>query len=801
MNAPEPRELTPRPDPPPGLSRLRRRLADRHDFRDALLAGIAGTPGPGGTGPLGGRLDVAGDPTLVTAAELWSRVADSVATYTELTAGERYLGTAQDWTDLRRTADLLGHRPMQRAAARGWIRCTTDSGASPLVPAGTRVQAPGTATSAAQAFEVVTDTQLRADWADLTVTAVPAPQPPPGRALRLLTDPGFGAGDRVALVAEEPSGYVPMPSTWWGWLGWISIIDNQYDGNLTLRAVVTVTKKSDDLGAFLVTTDRVLTGLLRPASGTTYAAYRVRARLSLARRLSKLSYVNTSGVAATAAVSYPGEAAAVGSSHLLVTDASAASPGMNILVSNSYGAFVTTVTSVSGVDWSVAPGTKHHVGRIGLTDSLPSGQQADDIEILLVDQRVVAQHHELPPLAPGGTRLRVHPRPAEVPSRIAVQTTAGWELADCSRDAGDTTDDAKGMLLVLGAGLAGTAAKAPATANLVPVRHGETHRGSLTVTGGGTVVPGPVTADVDPAGRVTDSLAVRVGGVAYDEVDSLYGQDPAASVFTTRLAADGRLVLRFGAEAVRGEVTATWRVGGGLVGELDATRIDTLLGSVRGIRKIAGVGRTTGAADQEDPLRMRRAATARIRALDRAVSVDDLADLTLGVPGTSHSVAWRGAGPAGCPCGRVGLHVASLRFSDTGVRAPLGAELASLAGYLDARRDTSVGLCVCAGVPSPLTATLTVAADPRRDPVTVRTAVRAALLDPTGPLAPRPRDLGVPLDASDVLAVAQAVTGVVGVVALSVSPGMRAASAAEAAIGRTPAERYELLSLTAVTVH
>jgi len=113
-----------------------------------------------------------------------------VAAYTELAAAERYLGTAQDWTDLRRTTDLLGHRPTQRVAAHGWIRCTTDTGASPLVLAGTRVQAPGTPARPAQAFEVVDDTQLRADWADLTVTAVPQPVSPPGSSLRLLTDPG-----------------------------------------------------------------------------------------------------------------------------------------------------------------------------------------------------------------------------------------------------------------------------------------------------------------------------------------------------------------------------------------------------------------------------------------------------------------------------------------------------------------------------------------------------------------------------------------------------------------------------------
>src|SRR5689334_661568 len=99
---PQPRDLIARPDPSPGLARLRRRIASRPELRDALLAALAEVAEPDGS-TLGGRLDVAGDPTVVTLAELWSRVADSVSAYTELTAGERYLGTAQDWTDLRRT--------------------------------------------------------------------------------------------------------------------------------------------------------------------------------------------------------------------------------------------------------------------------------------------------------------------------------------------------------------------------------------------------------------------------------------------------------------------------------------------------------------------------------------------------------------------------------------------------------------------------------------------------------------------------------------------------------------------------
>ena len=42
----EPRELTPPPDPLPGQSRLRRRLADRLALRDDLLFRLAATPDP-----------------------------------------------------------------------------------------------------------------------------------------------------------------------------------------------------------------------------------------------------------------------------------------------------------------------------------------------------------------------------------------------------------------------------------------------------------------------------------------------------------------------------------------------------------------------------------------------------------------------------------------------------------------------------------------------------------------------------------------------------------------------------------
>ena len=60
--------------------------------------------------------------------------------------------------------------------------------------------------------------------------------------------------------------------------------------------------------------------------------------------------------------------------------------------------------------------------------------------------------------------------------------------------------------------------------------------------------------------------------------------------------------------------------------------------------------------------------------------------------------------------------------------------------------------------------------------------------------------MGVPLDASDVISVAQPVPGVVGIASLTVGSGVSPPSAGDVSIGRTPAARYELLSVGTVTV-
>ena len=121
--------------------------------------------------------------------------------------------------------------------------------------------------------------------------------------------------------------------------------------------------------------------------------------------------------------------------------------------------------------------------------------------------------------------------------------------------------------------------------------------------------------DLDAAGTPVPSLELRVDGVEWDEVPSLYEAGRRGGLRgSPRRGRRRRRWSSATASRARGcppaanNVTAAYRVGGGTAGEVDPGAIDTLLGSVRGVKKVAGAGPTTGGADQDDE---RRPAPAR----------------------------------------------------------------------------------------------------------------------------------------------------------------------------------------------
>ncbi|NTX07795.1 putative baseplate assembly protein [Myxococcus sp. CA040A] len=176
--------------------------------------------------------------------------------------------------------------------------------------------------------------------------------------------------------------------------------------------------------------------------------------------------------------------------------------------------------------------------------------------------------------------------------------------------------------------------------NVLPSTHGETVR---EVLGGGdgsrmlqrfvlrkpplTHVPAPT----DTGGEST--LEVRVNGVLWKEVPTLFGQDARAEVYMVRIQDDSSVVVTFG-DGVSGarlptgqeNVTAVYRSGIGPEGEVDRGQLALLKVRPLGIREVTNPLPATGAAAPESRDDARANAPASVLTLRRVVSLQDYED-------------------------------------------------------------------------------------------------------------------------------------------------------------------------------
>ena len=317
----------------------------------------------------------------------------------------------------------------------------------------------------------------------------------------------------------------------------------------------------------------------------------------------------------------------------------------------------------SRLDWQVAPGSGVPASRLQFDRDLGSLARAitrgRPVRVYLLGPRVPAQHYEFPTaVTDTPARLRLYPAPAEHPplTRIALRDPAGsWHVVECAPapaqaqepvPAGTGSPVPRGLIVdLVGVTVPLTVDRAPASGNLVLVRHGATT--TSTLGSGDASQPGqrlrvpkaPVAADLSADGTPVSTLEVRVDGLRWQERQTLSGAGPQ-DVYSTVLEPDGAVTVVSGdgrqgnrLRTGRNNVTASYRVGGGTEGEVPAGAISSLLGSVRGVKRVVGAGPTSGGADQDDPHRLRRLVPGRSRAGDRAVSRSDLADLALAFPG------------------------------------------------------------------------------------------------------------------------------------------------------------------------
>ena len=302
--------------------------------------------------------------------------------------------------------------------------------------------------------------------------------------------------------------------------------------------------------------------------------------------------------------------------------------------------------------------------------------------------------------------------------------------------------------------------------NVARVSHGRTVDETLGGSDGVTAFQrfalgeSPLTVLPGVAGGEPE-LEVRVDGIRWDRVtdfadsrpdDRHYRSVTDETGVTTIVFGDGRN----GAVPPSGSknVTAVYRVGLGRAGDVEPGRLSRLKRAHPLLDRVVNLTPVSGGAEPAGAEAIRSQSTRWIRTFDRAVSVSDLADLALTMPGIARAAS---------------------RFDQAGgavvvVATAAGEQppaLDAVRAFLDARRDVTLPMTLTGPTPRAVRLSVDVEPDPAFLVEAVRDAVRAALHgtaeDAPGLFTFPARDLGQPAFLSEVYGVLEAVAGVVGV--------------------------------------
>lgn len=324
------------------------------------------------------------------------------------------------------------------------------------------------------------------------------------------------------------------------------------------------------------------------------------------------------------------------------------------------------------------------------------------------------------------------------------------------------------LLLEAGPDYSYVRSSARVNANLALATHGEMFAETL---GSGdasrpnqmfTLAKKPLTfvSAATPEGRAS-TLEVRVDGIAWREIASLYDAGPYDRVYEVRIDDDGGTRVRFG-DGEHGHrlptgslnVAASYRAGIGAAGEVADEAIILLKTRPLGVRAVVNPSPASGSAEPETTDEARVRAPQSVRTLGRIVSVTDYQDFALAFAGIGKARAdtlWSGEQQL------VHLTVAPATDSLMDEEATV---LDSLREAIDLVRDGTdkVAIAPYSRRYFQLSARLYKHADHLAEDVAA--AAREALVAGFGYAA---RDLARPVSAAEAVAMLQAVPGVVGV--------------------------------------
>jgi predicted phage baseplate assembly protein len=758
----------------PALERIGYRVGTHASFLEAMKARLHSLPG---LAPLNTR-----DPGDFTLALLdaTAAVGDVLTFYTERLANGHYLGTAGEPAEIRRLAALVGYEPRPGISANVdlafTVRTHPGGEATVRVPRGTKVQSTPGDGEAPQVFETFEDLTARPEWNEL-----------PGRTTRPplgldTADPelfleGLGLGvkvedrlvvrhapDRRTLVLRvvavvedvaarrthvvgEPLALVGSG----GFAGAYEVFKLRHRGALyghncppwvllpedARKAVLRAAGVSESTLSARAASDVEWPGLSVHDVAAAVEPPSAHAPSPGKKKTTKKKATGRRGGGPLAA-----PALYLDREYEGVTPHATVTPSW---VAVETGGLTKTLTllEVDAVD-ACTP------GLFGLTTKVTrlwihGNTAAFDAEVRRATAYVGTEAlpvAQVPlPLQVSGAELPVLPGAQLPPGRPVIVTgeTAAGEAYALATTVEGMDGDAAAPRVRLARGVAVALRRSTLRihANVVRATHGDTRPPApqVLVLGDGkagvahqsfTITDGPVshtTTPEDPRG--VSSLEVRVDGVRWAQVDTLYGRGPTEQVYAVRYDDAGRPTITFG-DGVhgarpgtgQGNITATYRVGSGPAGRIRAQQARLLMSRPLGVEGALNPLPSTDAGAPETLARAKARAPARIRTLDRVVSLVDYQDFALTHPAVAKALAtWTWDGQ------RRGIFVSIAGEGLAGGDTP-----ADLQRQLQAAGDPFVPVTVMVAVEVPFTLSARVTVRESHRPSDVQAVLRERVL-------------------------------------------------------------------------
>jgi predicted phage baseplate assembly protein len=758
---------------PPGLPAIEYRLRSWSESLEHMIAELPRARPASGrnrdTRPLAQLRTRASDDPTIAVIDAWARVMDVMCFYQERIANEGFLRTATERASVLELARMIGYEldPGVAASAMLCVRVieASDAPATVEIPRGLPVMSVPGPGERPQTFEVASDFVARREWNELELRQ---------RTAQLLV----GGVEQVWVAPgsriEVGAGVLAVAGSTWDFALVTGVDGTAASGRI--RLTLGPGKAGQFWASPSVEPDSlVLLGRTARAFGHRAPGWQTMHRAARADLL-KLVYNPDSlpdhelgsdwpGFALTeGALALEGEHRQVipGSWFVVSSDASAAAARVVAVAVRSRAEFgvtsATTELSFSAANGPVVANRSRRDVLVYLEDARLELIDAPMLASTNTELELSAAHASISALAPEQP-LIVSGRDQAGQAQVELVRVRSFEVADGHPIIGLTTALTSDFV----------ASSVRILANVVLATHGETI--PTEVLGSGDAATGfqqfmlrkaPLThVGAATASGALSSLEIRVGGVSWSRLDTLFGQPAEREGYVERLADDGTVTVQFG-DGVTGariptgveNVVARYRVGLGEPGMVRANSLRLAKLKPAGLESLNNPLAAEGGQDPERLADARRNAPTTVSTLDRLVSVSDFEDFARSFSGITKARAvelWdmeqrfvlvTVAGTSGLPVSSTSELGRNLLAAIATIADP--TQTVRLGGFEQLRFEIEIEVGV----------------DPRHVRGDVHAAVAAAL---RSAFAFEHRSFAQPVSAAEVMSVAHEVAGVIAV--------------------------------------